>query len=61
LPPSPTFVPKVGLGEPRSFGAGDLNLFYRCQKCISSFALYIFELWRDIKSMLKKPAISRLD
>jgi len=25
LPPSPTFVPKVGLGEPRSFGAGDLN------------------------------------
>jgi len=22
LPPSPTFVPKVGLGEPRSFGAG---------------------------------------
>jgi len=22
LPPSPTFVPKVGLGEPRPFGAG---------------------------------------
>jgi len=22
LPPSPTFVPKVGLGEPRSRGAG---------------------------------------
>jgi len=68
LPPSPTFGTKVGLGEPRSFeaghpvslgeprpfGAGDLNLFYSCQKCISSFALHIFELWRDIKSMLKK-------
>jgi len=25
LPPSPTFVPKVGLGEPRSFGAGTLS------------------------------------
>jgi len=25
LPPSPTFGTKVGLGEPRSFGAGDLT------------------------------------
>jgi len=25
LPPSPTFGTKVGLGEPRSFGAGHLT------------------------------------
>jgi len=29
LPPSPTFVPKVGLGEPRSFGAGVLSFEFK--------------------------------
>jgi len=38
LPPSPTFGTKVGLGEPRPFGAGDLRFFIGYQKCISSFA-----------------------
>ena len=44
MPPSPTFGTKVGLGEPRSFGAGDL----RFQMEIWKYGSLNKEIWKLI-------------